>query len=55
MSIDFLATVPIFADLNESDLLRVDQMSSKKDYPKGSMIILEEEYGDKRYNKNYKS
>ena len=47
MSADFLATVPIFVDLDESDLLKVEKMTSAKDYPKGSMIILEEEYGDK--------
>ena len=47
MSADFLSTVPIFVDLDEADLLKVEKMSSAKDYPKGSMIILEEEYGDK--------
>tara|TARA_B100000029_G_scaffold501356_1_gene574582 strand:+ start:795 stop:1472 length:678 start_codon:yes stop_codon:yes gene_type:complete len=47
MSTDFLSTVPIFRDLDETDLLKVDKMSSEKNYPKGSMIILEEEFGDK--------
>ena len=46
MSIDFLSTVSIFSDLSESELTEVNKLTTSRDYPKGSMIILEEEMGD---------
>ena len=46
MLVDFLSTVPIFSDLNNEELLRISKLCSERDYPKGSMIILEEEFGD---------
>ena len=46
MSIEFLQTISVFSDLNESDLKHVEEISNIRNYPKGSMIILEEEYGD---------
>ena len=49
MSVDFLSTVPIFSDLNNDDLERISKLSNQREYPKGSMIILEEEFGDTLY------
>tara|TARA_B100001964_G_C14042377_1_gene513234 strand:+ start:165 stop:845 length:681 start_codon:yes stop_codon:yes gene_type:complete len=46
MPIDFIQSVPIFADLDASELKHVDEISNQRTYPKGSMIILEEEFGD---------
>ena len=47
MSTDFLSTVSVFANLSNEELSNVDKLTTTRDYPKGSMIILEEEYGDK--------
>jgi len=47
MSTDFLSTVSVFSDLSNEELSNVDKLTISRDYPKGSMIILEEEYGDK--------
>ena len=46
MQHDFLSTVSIFSDVTEKELDLLDNFSSVRNYPKGSMIILEEEYGD---------
>ena len=46
MSVDFLSNVSVFADLNDSELLSIEKLFTKRSYPKGSMIILEEEFGD---------
>jgi len=43
---DFLSEVSIFSDLSTSELEKVEKIVKLRDYPKGSMIILEEEYGD---------
>ena len=49
MTSDFLSTVSIFSDLNQETLERVKNITTERKYPKGSMIILEEEYGDKLF------
>ena len=46
MSIEFLKTIPVFTDLSNSELNHVEEISNLRKYPKGSMVILEEEYGD---------
>ena len=46
MSIEFLKTIPVFTDLSNSELNHVEKISNIRKYPKGSMVILEEEYGD---------
>jgi len=43
---DFLSEVSIFSDLSSSELDKVEKIVKLRDYPKGSMVILEEEYGD---------
>lgn len=45
----FLHTVPVFKDLNENEFDGVLPFFSIKNYPKNSMIVLEEEYGDTVY------
>tara|TARA_Y100001934_G_C11983951_1_gene599965 strand:- start:13 stop:690 length:678 start_codon:yes stop_codon:yes gene_type:complete len=49
MTSDFLSTVSIFTDLNQETLEKVKSITTERKYPKGSMIILEEEYGDKLF------
>ena len=46
---DFLSQVSIFSELNQDGLEEVRKISTERKYPKGSMIILEEEYGDKLF------
>jgi len=46
---DFLSTVSIFSELDQDNLEEVKKISTERKYPKGSMIILEEEYGDKLF------
>ena len=46
MSINNLNNVPIFIDLDEVELTEVNKTCTPRNYPKNSMIILEEEFGD---------
>ena len=46
MSLDNLRSVPLFIDLNDEELLGVSERCTPRKYPKNSMIILEEEFGD---------
>ena len=46
MSAEFLSTVGIFSNLSEQELQEINDFAKLRKYPKGSMIILEEEYGD---------
>ena len=39
MSTDFISTVSIFAELNESELSELNKLYSMRQYPKGSMVI----------------
>ena len=43
---EFISSVSIFNDLDEGTIANVEKRISVRDYPKGSMIILEEEFGD---------
>lgn len=43
---EFISSVSIFNDLDEQTINDVEKKISVRDYPKGSMIILEEEFGD---------
>ena len=46
MIIENLNTVPIFIDLDAEELADVSESCTPRKYPKNSMIILEEEFGD---------
>jgi CRP/FNR family transcriptional regulator/CRP/FNR family cyclic AMP-dependent transcriptional regulator len=43
---EFLKNVNIFTNLSDSILNEIEELFVLRKYPKGSMIILEEEYGD---------
>ena len=43
---DFLKNVNIFSESSDSILNNFEELFTLREYPKGSMIILEEEYGD---------
>tara|TARA_B100001175_G_C19451536_1_gene611601 strand:- start:410 stop:1087 length:678 start_codon:yes stop_codon:yes gene_type:complete len=43
---DFMSSVSIFENLNDTVLEEISSLVSVREYPKGSMIILEEEFGD---------
>ena len=49
MIMDFLSTVSIFSEIDQDSLIEVSKITTERTYPKGSMIILEEEYGDKLF------
>ena len=46
MIIENLNTIPIFIDLDADELKDVSESCTPRKYPKNSMIILEEEFGD---------
>ena len=46
MSIDSLSSVPLFLDLDDVELANVEEHCTPRKYPKNSMVILEEEFGD---------
>ena len=46
MFVDFLSNVSIFSELSEAELISIEKLFTTRKYPKGSMIILEEEFGD---------
>ena len=46
MSIDSLSVVPLFIDLDDEELASVEENCTPRKYPKNSMVILEEEFGD---------
>ena len=46
MSIDSLSSVPLFLDLDDEELAGVEESCTPRKYPKNSMVILEEEFGD---------
>jgi CRP/FNR family cyclic AMP-dependent transcriptional regulator len=43
--INFLRNVPIFAELEEKDLLRVVKLGTSQKYKKGNIVVLEQENG----------
>jgi len=46
MLIEFLKNVNIFSEVSDSNIKEFEAFFTLREYPKGSMIILEEEYGD---------
>ena len=52
MAIDNMDSIPIFIDLDEQELNDVAESCTPRKYPKNSMIILEEEFGDIGEEKN---
>jgi CRP/FNR family transcriptional regulator, cyclic AMP receptor protein len=47
--VDFLATVPILGGLSREELERFADLTREKDYPKGSVILFEDDPGDSLY------
>lgn len=43
---EFMSSVSIFDSLSDEKISALEKIVSVRDYPKGSMIILEEEFGD---------
>jgi CRP-like cAMP-binding protein len=46
MSSDNLSSIPLFVDLDDVELANVEEHCTPRKYPKNSMVILEEEFGD---------
>ena len=46
MSLDSLSSIPLFLDLDDTELANVEEHCTPRKYPKNSMVILEEEFGD---------
>ena len=46
MLVEFLKNVNIFSEVSDSNIKEFEVFFTLREYPKGSMIILEEEYGD---------
>ena len=46
---DFLQDIGLFSGLDEKELGRIENVMTIKTYPKNSMIVLEEEFGDTVY------
>ncbi len=42
----FLRTVPLFARLDDAELQRFAELTREKNYPKGSVIVFEDDPGD---------
>ncbi len=45
-SADFLATVPLFSGIDKSEMGRFADLTREKSYPKGSVIVFEDDPGD---------
>tara|TARA_Y100001936_G_C15892905_1_gene569001 strand:- start:225 stop:902 length:678 start_codon:yes stop_codon:yes gene_type:complete len=43
---EFISSVSIFNELDDQTLSNIEKLVNVRDYPKGSMVILEEEFGD---------
>ena len=43
---EFISSVSIFNDLDDKTIREIEKLVSVREYPKGSMVILEEEFGD---------
>jgi CRP-like cAMP-binding protein len=43
--LSFLESVPIFADLEEPDLRKIEKLGLRKKYKKGNIVVLEKEMG----------
>jgi CRP/FNR family cyclic AMP-dependent transcriptional regulator len=47
--VDFLATVPLFRGLDRTELQRFAELTREKSFPKGSVILFENDPGDSLY------
>ena len=45
-TVDFLTTVPLFRSLTQSEVVAFSQLVREKSYPKGSVILFEDDPGD---------
>lgn len=45
----YLRKIPVFAHLSEQELKLIDQVVKVQQYPKGSIVFVEGEYGDELY------
>ena len=45
-SVDFLSTVPLFAGIDPAELEQLSEVTREKQYPKGSVIVFEDDPGD---------
>ena len=45
-TVNFLRTVPLFSKLDDSELSRFAELTREKNYPKGSVIVFEDDPGD---------
>lgn len=45
-SVDFLSTVPLFAGIDPAELAQLSDVTREKQYPKGSVIVFEDDPGD---------
>src|ERR687892_2104218 len=43
---NFLRTVPLFTKLDDAELQRLSEITREKTYPKGSVILFEDDPGD---------
>jgi CRP/FNR family transcriptional regulator, cyclic AMP receptor protein len=48
-SVDFLATVPLLSQIEREELERLAELTREKQYPKGSVILFEDDPGDSLY------
>ena len=46
---DFLATIPLFSGLAHDELLRFAEVTRERSYPKGSVILFQDDPGDSLY------
>ena len=49
MSAEFLASVPLFSGLSQDEIQRFAELTREKAYPKGSVILFEDDPGDSLY------
>ena len=45
-SVDFITTVPLFAGIDPAELAQLGEVTREKQYPKGSVIVFEDDPGD---------
>ncbi|HKG93561.1 MAG TPA: Crp/Fnr family transcriptional regulator [Gemmatimonadaceae bacterium] len=48
-TVDFLATVPLLSQIEREELERLAELTREKQYPKGSVILFEDDPGDSLY------
>jgi CRP-like cAMP-binding protein len=48
-TVDFLATVPLLSQIDREELERLAELTREKQYPKGSVILFEDDPGDSLY------